>query len=129
MSTTYIVSIHGSASREVATPVYVGNLCEQAVRHGVSIKYRIHDGGTSQGSAKVPRRFREGSAKVLHRAPEREMRSITRPTSLLHMCCIICRLKIRSVGPGSRAREATSACMCRQLGVDSSEGPKNRETV
>ena len=42
------------------------------------------------------------------------MRSSTRRTSLLHMCCIICRLKIRSVGPGSRAREATSACTCGQ---------------
>ena len=43
------------------------------------------------------------------------MRSSTRRTSLLHMCCIICRLKIRSVGPGSWVSETTSACTRRVM--------------
>lgn len=50
-----------------------------------------------------------------NRAPEREMRSSTRRTSLLHMCCIICRLKIRSTGPGSWVSETTSACTRRVM--------------
>ena len=50
-----------------------------------------------------------------NRAPEREMRSSTRRTSLLHMCCIICLLKIRSAGPGSWVSETTSACTRRVM--------------